>query len=532
MTTGRVKKWNREELLGDELMAATVGDVHWLQLSLNKAKGKVAVDQNGYNAVHLAALNGRLECLKMLVEDYQMDVNLANPLGWSPIHLILNKECQFRALKCLQYLLQIGADPNVQTNEGLTPLHQAAEVGLLDCIMALVAAGADVTAKDSRGHRPIDLAKIYGHRQCARYLSNVMWEVSQAELFKQMGKLQKLKLVLLDNEKQQAQIHQGEMESIADESFRLWLDRKQLANVLRLSSSFVKPRRSAADHVTSQLRASVKVEGRASDWDSYKLVPSAKPTGPCHSRGRGAGSAQDREKGKAHPVPDPKSRTCPTLRQGVCLPKPVWNPSTNLSSPPTADTSRQQGGDQQLNVNLMLQQHDFGVLYKLARSQYGQHMLKTKVGHKTWPLPSLPLDTIKQQLFPHCVYHRIRIPEEFMAVDVLRLPKKGHVVKDKAEIHMCLREWLEPDTWHITCSHYTHPTGSPSPSVRSRRVQLAHHRDLLRMTTECDGIKPTTRDSTRSAQSDSQSEDRNSTVQGGSAAQPQEEQHHIEPCNL
>ncbi|GCC39026.1 hypothetical protein chiPu_0023346, partial [Chiloscyllium punctatum] len=46
MTTGRVKKWNREALLGDELMAATVGDVNWLRLSLNKAKGKVAVDQN------------------------------------------------------------------------------------------------------------------------------------------------------------------------------------------------------------------------------------------------------------------------------------------------------------------------------------------------------------------------------------------------------------------------------------------------------------------------------------------------------
>ncbi|XP_059507652.1 ankyrin repeat domain-containing protein 53 [Stegostoma tigrinum] len=435
MATGRVKKWNREELLADELMAATMGDVDWLRLSLKTAKGKVAVDQNGYNVVHLAALNGRLECLKMLVEDYQMDVNFANPNGWSPIHLILNKECRFRALKCLQYLLQIGADPNVQTHQGLTPLHQAAEIGLLDCVMALVRAGAKVKAKDSRGHRPIDLAKIYGHHRCARYLANVMWEVSQAENFKQTRKLQKLKLVLLDDEKYQAEIHQAEMESIVNKSYRLWLDKKQLSHLLRLSSSFVKPRATTADHVASQLRESVKIEGRSSDWDSYKLVPFTKQTGPCRPQGKTQWEKSE-----------PKTGTCSTLRQGVCWPKPIWNPSTNPSSPPTADTSRQIGGDQQINLNLMLQQHDFGILYELAQNQRGQLVLKTKVGDKTWPLPSLPLNTIKRELFAHRGDQRIRIPDEFMAVDVLKLPKKRHTGKDKAVVDMYLREWVKQDT--------------------------------------------------------------------------------------
>eukprot|EP00061_Rhincodon_typus_P005425 g24928.t1 len=232
------------------------------------------------------------------------------------------------------------------------------------------------------------------------------------------------------------------MESIANKSYRLWLDKKQLSHLLRLSSSFVKPRATTADHVTSQLRESVKIDGRSGDWASYKLVPFTKQTGPCRPKGKTqrekSDGSKDTKKGRAHPFPEPKTGTCSTLRQGVCWPKPIWNPSTNPSSPPTADTSRQIGGDQQINLNLMLQQHDFGILYELVRNQLGQLVLKTKVGDKTWPLPSLPLNTIKQELFPHWVDQRIRIPDEFMAVDVLKLPKKRRTGKDKAVIDMYL----------------------------------------------------------------------------------------------
>ncbi|XP_078081214.1 ankyrin repeat domain 53 [Mustelus asterias] len=494
MTTGKMKKWNRGEMISDELMAATVGDAEWLKLSLNKAKGKVAVDQNGYNAVHLAALHGRLECLKVLVEDYHMDVNLANPKGWRPIHLILNKECQFRALKCLKYLLSIGADPNLQTNDGITPLHQAAEVGLLDCIIALVQAGAKVKTRDSRGHRPIDLAKIWGHRQCARFLANAVWEVNRVEFFKEMDKLQKLKFILLVDEKYRSEIHQEEKESFANESFMVWLEKKQLPNVLRESASFIKPRRTVSERRVQQLRDSVKIEGWTESTQTFTLVEVTKPRGPCRSK---RDPRREMSEGRHRAIAGSKS--CATPRKDVCQAKPIWNVSTNPTSIPMADISRQIEADPDMNLNSMLKQHDFGILYRLVLDHVDQPEIRTKIGEKAWPLPTLPLDTIKEELFPDSTYHRLRIPEDFKAVDVLKLPKKRGMVKDKPEIEMHLREWLEPKISYLTPSHSTRQADSTCTWAK-RTPQPLHKQYLFQNGTKCQSLDLAALDGTHLAE--------------------------------
>lgn len=53
-------------------------------------------------------------------------------------------------------------------DDGITPMHQAASEGHVQCLKALIAAGGKVWEKDDRGHTPIDLAKLWGHRKCAR----------------------------------------------------------------------------------------------------------------------------------------------------------------------------------------------------------------------------------------------------------------------------------------------------------------------------------------------------------------------------
>ena len=53
-------------------------------------------------------------------------------------------------------------------DDGITPMHQAASEGHVQCLKALIEAGGNVTGVDRRGHTPIDLAKLWGHRKCAR----------------------------------------------------------------------------------------------------------------------------------------------------------------------------------------------------------------------------------------------------------------------------------------------------------------------------------------------------------------------------
>ena len=48
-------------------------------------------------------------------------------------------------------------------------MHQACSEGHVQCLKALLEAGATIDGCDCRGHKPVDLAKLWGHRTCARY---------------------------------------------------------------------------------------------------------------------------------------------------------------------------------------------------------------------------------------------------------------------------------------------------------------------------------------------------------------------------
>ncbi|RBO79608.1 ankyrin repeat domain-containing protein [Nocardia puris] len=52
-------------------------------------------------------------------------------------------------------LLAAGHDPNHRDNDGLTPLHAAAQYDSVESIRTLLDAGADVNAQDSQGDVPL-----------------------------------------------------------------------------------------------------------------------------------------------------------------------------------------------------------------------------------------------------------------------------------------------------------------------------------------------------------------------------------------
>lgn len=64
-------------------------------------------------------------------------------------------------------LLREGADINVTTNDGQTPLHHAAAGGYTDTAIALMKRGARAHARDESNRTPLNVAMGNGHIETA-----------------------------------------------------------------------------------------------------------------------------------------------------------------------------------------------------------------------------------------------------------------------------------------------------------------------------------------------------------------------------
>lgn len=102
----------------------------------------------GRTVLHEAARWGNVEAMKLFVEG-GINVNSTDDWGFTPLHWIINSDadCEQEAFVGIQYLLLEGADVNVATSSGLTPLHMAASLpgDSTEIIHLLCQAGADVT---------------------------------------------------------------------------------------------------------------------------------------------------------------------------------------------------------------------------------------------------------------------------------------------------------------------------------------------------------------------------------------------------
>ena len=65
------------------------------------------------SALHLAAMHAHLDCMKVLIEEYDFNVNLMTQDGSTPLHLAINKEAGNYSTACVYYLLDKGANPSM-----------------------------------------------------------------------------------------------------------------------------------------------------------------------------------------------------------------------------------------------------------------------------------------------------------------------------------------------------------------------------------------------------------------------------------
>ena len=58
----------------------------------------------------------------------------------------------------VRLLLDHGTDPNLQANDGLTPLYRASKHGKVEIVRLLVERGASIEVQDRAGRTPLDVA--------------------------------------------------------------------------------------------------------------------------------------------------------------------------------------------------------------------------------------------------------------------------------------------------------------------------------------------------------------------------------------
>ena len=121
--------------------------------------------QNKWMGIHLAAGNGHLDVVRLLLEA-GVDKDAAMQGGARALHLAALRG----QLDIVRFLLEAGADKDAVEQRGARALHFAADQGHLDVVRFLLEAGADKDAVEQRGARALHLAANHGHLDVVRLL--------------------------------------------------------------------------------------------------------------------------------------------------------------------------------------------------------------------------------------------------------------------------------------------------------------------------------------------------------------------------
>ncbi|XP_062567286.1 ankyrin repeat family A protein 2-like [Saccostrea cucullata] len=114
-------------------------------------------DSAGMTALHFAVSCKHLHVVSMLMK-YGADIRIPDGLGFTPLFLTTGR---YPCEKVTEFLLKSCevSDVNHQTKTGATPLHGAALQGNLGCIKLLLEHGADPKLEDEDGTTALELAK-------------------------------------------------------------------------------------------------------------------------------------------------------------------------------------------------------------------------------------------------------------------------------------------------------------------------------------------------------------------------------------
>ncbi|XP_008402865.1 uveal autoantigen with coiled-coil domains and ankyrin repeats protein isoform X2 [Poecilia reticulata] len=156
--------WNKYD---DRLMKAVErGEVDKVSTVLGK-KGIIPtkLDVEGRSAFHLAATQGQLECLNLML-GHNVDVTEKDASGKTALHLA----SKYGNSRCVQKLLQHNCPVGNVDLQGRTALHDAVMAGCTSSVKLLCDNGASVNISDFDGRTPLILATQMCHPHICQLL--------------------------------------------------------------------------------------------------------------------------------------------------------------------------------------------------------------------------------------------------------------------------------------------------------------------------------------------------------------------------
>jgi uncharacterized protein len=169
--------------------AAKLADARMVKTLLDAGAGPEGANEDGETALMLAIKTGELPIVEMLIKA-GANVNAVErfhnqtPLMWAAaatrsagemVKLLLSKDADVRPRALYSdWPSQITSEPRAQYRPvgGLTALLYAARGGCYDCVEALIGAGADVNVPTPEGVTPLMLALDNDHTDVAKLLLN------------------------------------------------------------------------------------------------------------------------------------------------------------------------------------------------------------------------------------------------------------------------------------------------------------------------------------------------------------------------
>lgn len=187
-----VNAQNEDEMT--PLMVAALGREEMVPLLLDYGADANFVTRHKIAPLMVAALYGSPEIVNMLL-NAGASVN-ASAKGMTALHAAVSdvSNTSYRGARPLgdpkiraqvvKLLIQRGADINVASEEGITPLHCAAEFGNTEAIRLLIKAGANLNALDKDEETPLCKAIRNDHVEAVKLLLDSGADVNagQAEL--------------------------------------------------------------------------------------------------------------------------------------------------------------------------------------------------------------------------------------------------------------------------------------------------------------------------------------------------------------